>query len=99
MDVCYIHHSVLTFKIYIILCCHWRSISDVIIPFFLIKFIFRMIEMACLQADREELFWQCGLRCSCGALGFVFFFFLKPNLSSAVETQKEICVEVGSIVS
>lgn len=56
MDVCSIHHSVLTCKIYIILCCHQRSISDETLPFFLIKFIFRMIEMGWLQPDREELF-------------------------------------------
>lgn len=68
MDVSRIYHSVLTCKIYIIPCCHQRSISDETLPFFLIKFIFRMIEMGWLQPDREELFWQCALRCGSGAL-------------------------------
>lgn len=68
MDVCSIHHSVLTCKIYIIPCCHRRSIADETLPFFLIKFIFRMIETGWLQPGREELFWQCALRCGSGAL-------------------------------
>lgn len=81
MDVCHIHCSVLTFKIYIILCCHWRSISDEIIPFFLIKFIFRMIEMACLRLTGKSCFDSV-------ASGVVVeLFYLKPNIHSAAETQ------------
>ena len=90
MDVCYIHCSVLTFKIYIILCCHWRSISDEIIPFFLIKFIFRMIEIACLQSDREELFDSV-------ASGVVVELFFKAQSTQCCRNSEKSVLELGAL--